>query len=471
MAAHAQNVHRDPSEGTEAANALIARQLFKNSMHFNGLTQEEVYRLCDQLVVTFNICTSENVQKCKSLIIKYIICHSNMHLAIKTFCKYMTDMATAYHPMQEGFTLLEPMDDKFEQYRGLGVTATGEHVQRPYTSMQRLHMLYVVHDVMATLRGWIRDKTDAPAELHVEHFVGAVKAFKSHVPTLVAFVAARNLFPADNALQRLNKLIRQWEKMAWFDEDELVEVRKVVDTAKDTDHKDLVKQYRQDNQRRFADKTAQPNTSDSAALITSNNEKPDDDPNPIVLPKRHGVKDNPEAPWHMLPAANGLYMKNTRGYPLKAAAFPKGGYEVENGGKEASPDLKKDIKHLHSEMLHCFDDFTAPDSVLDIDPMGNKIWKDPERDQRNYWGFTEEGVKKAKENRKKFRESATGYADVPPLQADPLSAMSDINAAVARAQELAANRAGGDRGRGGRGGWRGGRGGWRGGRGGRGAFY
>ena len=129
-------------------------------------------------------------------------------------------------------------------------------------------------------------------------------------------------------------------------------------------------------------------------------------------------------------------------------------------------------------MLHCFDEFTAPDSVLDIDPMGNKIWKDPERDQRNYWGFTEEGVKKAKENRKKFRESATGYADVPPLQADPLSAMSDINAAVARAQELAASRGGGDRGRGGRGGWRGGRGGdrggrggWRGGRGGRGAFY
>lgn len=48
-----------------------------------------------------------------------------------------------------------------------------------------------------------------------------------------------------------------------------------------------------------------------------------------VLPKQHGAKDEP---WYELPAANGLYMKRTRGYPLRAAAFPQGGYYINSGG-------------------------------------------------------------------------------------------------------------------------------------------
>lgn len=52
-----------------------------------------------------------------------------------------------------------------------------------------------------------------------------------------------------------------------------------------------------------------------------------------TIPYRHCVKDDFDAPWHELPAANGLYMKSTRGYPLRAAAFPRAGYQVKNGGK------------------------------------------------------------------------------------------------------------------------------------------
>lgn len=52
------------------------------------------------------------------------------------------------------------------------------------------------------------------------------------------------------------------------------------------------------------------------------------------VPWRHGVIGDSQAPWHELPATNGLYMKRTRGYPMKSYAFPKGGYELPGAGKK-----------------------------------------------------------------------------------------------------------------------------------------
>ena len=52
-----------------------------------------------------------------------------------------------------------------------------------------------------------------------------------------------------------------------------------------------------------------------------------------MLPDRHGVINDPTAPWHELPAANGLYLKRTRGYPLRASAIPPGGAYLQNGGE------------------------------------------------------------------------------------------------------------------------------------------
>jgi len=57
---------------------------------------------------------------------------------------------------------------------------------------------------------------------------------------------------------------------------------------------------------------------------------------PHVAKERHGVIEDPSAPWHELPATNGLYMLRTRGYPLRAAAFPSGGFGMENAGTSHS---------------------------------------------------------------------------------------------------------------------------------------
>ena len=52
-----------------------------------------------------------------------------------------------------------------------------------------------------------------------------------------------------------------------------------------------------------------------------------------IIPQRHGVLNDPMAPWYELPAANAFYMKRTRGYPLKSYALKQGGYEIRSDGK------------------------------------------------------------------------------------------------------------------------------------------
>ncbi|KAK4541103.1 hypothetical protein LTR36_008328 [Oleoguttula mirabilis] len=177
-----------------------------------------------------------------------------------------------------------------------------------------------------------------------------------------------------------------------------------------------------------------------------------------TLPKRHGVPNDPTAPWYELPAANGLYMKRTRGYPLRSYALPQGGYELGSGVDRSQ--LKTDVEKLHSEMLHAFDKYTNADDVQDIDAVGNIIYKDPERPTRNYWGWSLDAIEKRKELSKHFQDRAVGYADVPiPRRSGA------VDADVERARRMAADRASGGMPRGGgrggnpRGGW-GGRGGY-----------
>ncbi|EME43455.1 hypothetical protein DOTSEDRAFT_72741 [Dothistroma septosporum NZE10] len=248
------------------------------------------------------------------------------------------------------------------------------------------------------------------------------------------------------------QLTTKWQDLKVFDKDEIGRLTSAAKTIQDRDWNRTLIDLALDEQQRLNEE-----------------KKAEAEAYKWVLPIRHGVKDDPEAPWWELPAANGLYMKSTRGFPLRAAAFPRGGYELRNGGREADPDLKHEVTALHKELLHCFDDFTNPDEVQDIDALGNKVWKDPERPTRNYWGFTYDGVEKARENSRKFRESAIGYDGVPLLLPD-LNPFDEVDGAVQRARALAASRGmggsgfdiGGGRGRGsgagahGRGGpWRG----------------
>lgn len=129
-------------------------------------------------------------------------------------------------------------------------------------------------------------------------------------------------------------------------------------------------------------------------------------------------------------------------------------------GKPWDDETKKATTDVIKEMLRQFEPTNA-DEVQDINDLGNKVWKDPERPTRNYWGFSEEGLAAMKTNREAEKNHATGYGDVPLPERPRVVRSNEIE----RARELAARSrggGGGERGRGGRGrgGFRGGRGGY-----------
>ena len=236
-------------------------------------------------------------------------------------------------------------------------------------------------------------------------------------------------------------LLSLWKNNQIFAPDQIEDLRKRIDQADGADwHSTL-----------FRLAKAEESKHDS-------HRKQAEDSSKWILPARHGVINDPTAPWHELPAANGLYLRRKHGYPLRASAIPLGGLPFQNGGAESDQELKRDVLNLYNEVIRCYDKYTNPDEVQDVDALGNVIWKDPERPTRNYWGFTLDGIERRKELARRFEESATSYDGGQPGVR--------VNDAVERARQLAGGMGGAGRGRGmggGRGGM--GRGGWRGGRG------
>ncbi|SMQ53527.1 unnamed protein product [Zymoseptoria tritici ST99CH_3D7] len=428
---------------SEAVNARIAGVRLVGALHphLNNAEGRAFVRLLNK---TFNICSIKNVQLCKRSIIRYVL-PAESKTAI--LLNYLENMSKLLAPRPANTKKLsEPTG--YDWHEGLDVR-DGIMMQPPPSAAQRMHILYIVHAVLVTVHGW-QKRGALPAAISHTDLSQRLDLLRNHAIRLFKLAACHGIVHADNASKPLAALAAQWEQTQIFPSEEI---------------SDLVS-LTQDEGRSLEDVIADLKVADEKKVVQDRLDRAE--ATKWVVPIRHGVKDDPNAPWHELPAANSLNLKNIRGFPLRAGGLPAGGYKLRNGGHEASEDLQKEVKWLHKEILHVFDDFTDPAEVLDIDPLGNKVWKDPERPTRNYWGFTLDGREKAKAVRKKFREEAIGYEGVPWLQDDPAEAK---HSAIERARALAAGRAPVDNGRG-RGGWnggpsgfdgnRGGRGGWRG---------
>jgi len=328
------------------------------------------------------------------------------------------------------------------------LVALGMNLQQP---LKRLRILYVASDILLAIRRH-RDPHDILAIL------------KRFVP-LLATLATYSADPVKDTTTypEVMELVSMWYDSQLFTSDEIVGLYEKVLHAQTMSYSVTWEQLRA--------YTIKEQTAISEAIDREIKDAK------WTLPSRHGVPNDPSAPWYELPAANGLYMKRTRGYPMRSYVLPQGGYELKDGGQCHSyghrqrtltifaadrTQLKKDVQKLHTEMLHAFDKHTHAEDVQDIDAMGNIIFKDPDRPTRNYWGWSVDLIDKRKQLAKDFREKAMGYADVPPPRR-PVAIDPDVE----RARRLAAERASGmGRGRGGGGYPRGGMGGWRGGGGG-----
>lgn len=270
--------------------------------------------------------------------------------------------------------------------------------QPPLSAAKRLHVVYLLHDVLFVERqGYL----EFPAQGSVWELMASEGP--KVVRNLFELAACVGLHPADQPpAQMLHKLIKQWRATELFTTAQLDEMTSMANSVNTRPFGEVLNSI----------KLAQDQREEDRKRAEKEKQK-------WILPDKHGLKDDPDAPWHELPAANGLFLGSTRGFPLHAAKLPAGGFAIEGGGKEADEGLKKDVDSVLSDMLHAFDPFTDAKAVLDIDPLGNKVWKDPERATRNHYGFTLDGVHKMEAQREKFAKEAIGYDVMPSIPGGP----------------------------------------------------
>lgn len=338
-----------------------------------------------------------------------------------------------------------------DENEGLGKIINGKVQQPPQPAFKRLHLLYLLHDVLMHIHA----HAGRLSQSRVDHesVLGQVRPLAT---TLVRLAVCGCDGKAATVRDAVLDTIAIWKTQGLFPSGECDDIKGLVKGASEQGWDELLSAL----------------ASEEAKLKGKGVIEEDFD---WTLPYRHSNVDDSSAPWHELPAANGLFMKRTRGFPLRAVAFPNGGYDIEGGGYRADDELKQEVTTLFEGMVRCHEKFTDPDDVQDIDSLGNVIWKDADRPTRNYWGWTIDGLEARKDLATHFAKEARGYEDLPPVRS------AGVNSAVERAKALAAERNGSgmsghrgssfdrDMGRGfgsemGRGGYRGGnRGGFRGG--------
>lgn len=306
----------------------------------------------------------EFVQACKVFIIRNIT-PSTVRTAALT--KYLLHLSKQCSPRKPG-SLVESARPKDED-EGLGRVTDGRLMQPPDAAFRRLHLLYLLHDVLCFLFIKLKDPPHAKSKLRCED--SAMETLKTHAVLLAQLAAcseSKSRHGRPSSLDGVHRILKMWEKLSIFDPEECSRFETKCEEASNTPWNSLQQKLEAD---------------EAQAVLDEQRRR--EDARKWMLPMQHQLPHDSTAAWYELPAANALLLKRTQGYPLRAGDLPIGGYRLRNGGRLADESLKADVAELHKEALRCFDKYTNADEVQDIDAMGNIIWKD--RPTRNFWGF------------------------------------------------------------------------------------
>lgn len=326
--------------------------------------------------------------------------------------EYAIQLAKAFCPrdLSARVDTTKPGDEN----EGLGKITNGKVQQPPQPAFKRLHLLYLLHDVMMHIQAHDNEHSFARGNSPRSPLLQQLWPLACSLIRISACGCGET--NADTLGEVLN-IIAIWRAKGLCSPVESGDLVKWAKDASESGWEDMLTVLASEEAK----------TQSTAAV------EADFD---WTIPDRHSNIDDADAPWHELPAANGLFMRRTRGFPLRAVAFPNGGYEVSGHGIVADEQLKQEVTTLYKDMLRCYNKHTDPDDIQDVDALGNVLWKDADRPTRNYWGWTLDGIESRKELAAKFADEASGYGDLPAIRP------AGVNSAVERAKALAAERNG-----------------------------
>lgn len=286
-------------------------------------------------------------------------------LRMAPFTKYLLTLSKSLAPRPTG-SIAETVRPK-EEDEGLGRTREGNLEQPPDAAFKRLHILYILHDVLSFVALKLKDGRRSH---RIRCDDAAWESLKTHAGLLAQLAACseNKSRPGRTTLESVRPILQAWPKLNIFDATTCSSITSRCEEAGTMSWNELQQKFEAEEAQVLLDEQRR---REEAAKWT--------------LPIQHHLPHDSTAQWHDLPATNALFQKRTQGYPLQAAGLPRGGYSLRNGGQQADDALKSDVEELHKEALRCFDKYTNADEVRDIDALGNIIWKD--RPTRNFWGF------------------------------------------------------------------------------------
>lgn len=172
------------------------------------------------------------------------------------------------------------------------------------SNVRRMHMLYFMDDLVTFSHAELRTSTDT---------------FVRFLPLVLTLTAAGDLKQTPWIQPAISDLLAKWRQDRILSKalvSELIDrMLEAEITYATTGWKDLVQTVRKEE-----------------ALIRQQLEQDRKDAQ-WSLPSTHCLRRDPYTVWYDLPAANGLYLKRTKGYPLKTYALPQGGLPIKEGGE------------------------------------------------------------------------------------------------------------------------------------------
>lgn len=225
----------------------------------------------------------------------------------------------------------------FASFQTDGVKGSG--VQKPSARRRRLHVLYVVSDVL----------------FHLKHRTQNTEFFANIEPQLPALFRSAAAFEnAPKHEKKLQGLIELWKQKSYYSDSVLGQLRTAVAEGPRA----------KDSEANGSSVAQKPNAGSSAVVRDA----------PFVLPSMHG---DPSTPWYDLPAANWLPViepNNTR--PMNPSMIRP----LQLAGGPADKSLVQAVKKLLVDVDKIYGKETRPEgdssSALDFSQMGEVIERD-----------------------------------------------------------------------------------------------